>query len=391
MTIGIVLAKPPGYTETFFRSKIRGLQAKGYKVNLYCQENEAKFDLCPVYTRLPLSNNPGLQLIYTLHTFLGLLGSLKNVWRFISLEREEGTPAARIFKKIFLNAHLLKAKPDWLHFGFATMALEREFIADAIGAKMAVSFRGFDIDVFPLKNPGCYKLLWRKVNKVHSISQYLLTKAIQMGLPEDKPSVIIYPAVDIEMLPKPTVIIHKSEKLKIITVARLHWIKGIDLLIAAAEILRANNIEFEWIIAGAGDKKEEERYKYHVYEKELENYVIFSGALPHSVALQKIMNADIYVQTSLSEGFCNAVLEAQALGKLCIAFSVGGLPENIQDKKSGFLVNSLSAEKMATKIMEVLSLTKSERSNYSEYAVQRVKENFSIKKQKKAFQKFYLN
>ena len=34
MKIGLVLSSPPGYSETFFRSKIKGLQANGYEVVL---------------------------------------------------------------------------------------------------------------------------------------------------------------------------------------------------------------------------------------------------------------------------------------------------------------------------------------------------------------------
>ncbi len=389
MTIGIVLAKPPGYTETFFRSKIKGLQEKGFKVNLYCQENEIGFDLCPVYTRPPLSKNPALQIFHTLFTYIGLVGSLNNVRRFISFEKKEGTTLSKILKKIYLNSHMLKAEVDWLHFGFATMALERECIAEAIGAKMAVSFRGFDIDVYPLKNPGCYQLFWKKVDKVHAISEYLLNKAMHLGLPKEKPAEIIHPAVNPVMLPKFSRSRIKNDKLKLITVARLHWIKGMDILIAAAEILREKNIEFEWLIAGAGDKKEEERYRFHVYEKKLEKHVVFLGALSHAQTIQNINDADIYVQTSLSEGFCNAVLEAQALGKICIAFSVGGLPENIENEKSGLLVDSLSAEKLAIKITEVLAFPASKLSNYSEYAVRRVKDNFSTDMQSTSFQRFY--
>ena len=392
MRIGIVLAKPPGYTETFFRSKITGLQKKGFKVDLYCQENKNGFSLCPVHTRPRLSGNPALQFVYILYSYLTLISSIGNIMRFIKLEKGEKTPSSKIFKKIYLNAHILKAKADWLHFGFATMALERELIAEAIGAKMAVSFRGFDIDVYPLKYPGCYRLIWKKVDKVHSISQYLLNQAITLGLPQDKPNQIISPAVDLKKFSNiPTTFTVNHHRLKIITVARLHWIKGIDLLMATAENLRKRNIDFSWIIVGAGDKKEEERYRYHMYEKKLEKHVIFSGALSHAETIQKINDADVYVQTSLSEGFCNAVLEAQALGKVCIAFSVGGLPENIENGTTGWLVDSLCAEEMAEKIEQVLKMPSTEHSRHSQLAVERVKENFLIEKQQQAFQKFYLN
>lgn len=390
MKIGIVLARPPAYTETFFRTKITGLQKKGFKVRLYCLENDSQFDLCPVYIRPYLSRNPVFQFFLMSYTYLSTISSLRKIIKFVKLERNERATWSKIFKKIYLNAHILKAEIDWLHFGFATMALERELLAEAIGAKMAVSFRGFDIDVYPLKNPGCYRLLWQKVDKVHSISQYLLEKARKLGLPKNKPFEVIAPTVDLNKI---DLDLRKAEKravLKIITVARLHWIKGLDHLISTAEILKNRNIDFEWVIAGSGEKKEEERYRYHIYEKKLDKHVILLGALSHEETIRKMKDSDIYVQTSLSEGFCNAVLEAQALGKLCIAYNVGGLPENILNEKTGWLVDSLSAEKMANQIEKVLKMPDKELLEYSRSAVKRVQNNFAIEDQRKAFKNFYI-
>lgn len=48
MRIGLVLSTTPGYSETFFRSKIKGLQENGIEVRLFCQNNNEGFDLCPV-------------------------------------------------------------------------------------------------------------------------------------------------------------------------------------------------------------------------------------------------------------------------------------------------------------------------------------------------------
>ena len=40
MIIGIVLPSLPGYSETFFRSKILGLQEKGIKIIVFTSESE---------------------------------------------------------------------------------------------------------------------------------------------------------------------------------------------------------------------------------------------------------------------------------------------------------------------------------------------------------------
>src|SRR5690606_28765644 len=159
------------------------------------------FTLCPVLESPKVNRNPFLQSWYFIKEFLLLLPHLPTVFRYIKLERKEGSSLRQISKKIYLNAHLLKAKLDWLHFGFATMTLGSETVAKAIGAKMAVSFRGFDINVYPINHPHCYKSLWKHIDKVHSISQYLLDKAITIGLSIETPSAIIAPAVQVDKLP----------------------------------------------------------------------------------------------------------------------------------------------------------------------------------------------
>ena len=142
MRIGIVLSQSPGYSETFFYSKIKGLKENGISVSLYCQTNKNGFTLCPVIKAPNISRNPFLQLLYFIKEFFLLLPHFPVILRYIELERKDGNGFLQIFKKIYLNAHLLKAKLDWLHFGFATLALGSETVAKAINAKMAGELSG---------------------------------------------------------------------------------------------------------------------------------------------------------------------------------------------------------------------------------------------------------
>lgn len=388
MRIGIVLSSTPAYSETFFRSKIEGLIKHGFMVTLYCRKKEEGFNLCPVIVGPKVSSNPLVQAFYFLKEFLLLLPYVKRVLKYIRLEKKEGTSPFHIFKKLYLNADLLKANVDWLHFGFATMALGSEILAKAIGAKMAVSFRGFDINVYPIKNPGCYSKLWLHVDKAHSISNYLLEKAQQMGLSQNISSQIITPAVQLNLLPKAS-FIEFSKPIKIVTIARLNWIKGLDLAISAMKILKDKGLYFEYSIIGDGDQKQTERYKYMTYELGLQNEVIFKGKMAHKDTLGALANAHLYIQPSLNEGFCNAVLEAQAMGKLCIVSNKGGLPENIVDGKTGWLFPEYSPKSLVETIERVLGLSKVKQQLISENAQERVKEEFNIEKQNGEFLKFY--
>ena len=391
MKVGIVLSQPPGYSETFFNSKIEGLQKNGFEVTLFCQNNDVGFNTCKVERFSKTTSNPILQLWWFFKVYISLLPYLKRVMSWYSLESKHGVSEWSFLKKVYINAPILKADLDWLHFGFGTLALERESIAKAIGAKMAVSFRGFDMNVYPKKNPDCYDLVWKHVSKVHSISNYLLEEAGCLGLHETTPYSIITPAIKLNHLPKHKEIEKESKPLKIVTVARLHWMKGIDYLIETANFLQASRVDFEWLVIGGCSSQEEERYLYHIYEKGLTNNVKLLGKRSHQETLDILNDADLYIQTSLNEGFCNAVLEAQALGKLCISFNVGGLSENILENKSGWLVENLQTKKLAEKIVEVINLPTTKKAQISNFAQYRVAEQFNITKQQQEFVEFYKN
>jgi colanic acid/amylovoran biosynthesis glycosyltransferase len=181
----------------------------------------------------------------------------------------------------------------------------------------------------------------------------------------------------------------QTDVIQILTIARLHYIKGIDLLIEAAALLKKREIRFCWKVIGSGTKNYQERYQYHIFERGLENEVQLTGKLSHNETIALLKDADLYIQPSLNEGFCNAVLEAQASGKLTIASKVGGLPENIVDGETGWLFESYSAEALVEKIAWAIALSEEEKSAMAQKAQQRVEKEFNIEKQQQEFVGFY--
>lgn len=388
MKIALVLSVPPGYSETFFNSLIKGLQEEHHEVTLYTGKVKRKYDLCKHVTHPSVHKFYIVQVFLMAYRGLTLLPNFKTVKTFFHLERKEGTPVKRIIEKIYLNAVLLKFKGDWIHFGFATTALQRELVPKAVGAQMAVSIRGYDINVYPLKYLDCYGVLWRQVDRVHSISNYLLNKAYGLGLGQNKSFRIIHPAVDLKTLPKPNANQNKGG-FKIVTIARFDWIKGLEMLTQVALILKDRGLDFEWVVIGTGNTSEKERYLFDVNEKQLNTHLIHKGQCSHHETLNILKDCDLYVQTSLSEGFCNAVLEAQALGVPCVAFDVGGLPENISHMKTGWLIEPYDVVAMSDKISDMSVLTPAEIAKFSQHAIKRVHDYFALEQQKQAFQEFY--
>ena len=62
--------------------------------------------------------------------------------------------------------------------------------------------------------------------------------------------------------------------------------------------------------------------KYNIADK-----VEILGSVPHEKVRDVFCRGHIFLNTSLTEAFCSAILEAASCGLLCVSTNVGGVPE----------------------------------------------------------------
>lgn len=386
--IGIVLPSVPAYSETFFRSKIDGLLRNGFEVILFVKNPKGADNfICPVKVHPRLSTNAFIRTVQTIMLFAKLLLTVpKQSFRLVKLTRKYNYSLFQAIRAAVIGAAILPERLDWLHFGFAATALEREFVGKAIGSKVAVSFRGYDINQVPLNDANLYTLLWPHVDKVHSISRYLLEKAHDLGLPEKTPFSIITPAIDVQRFsPKP-----QPKKVNaILLVSRLHWIKGIEQVLEALAVLKALGFSFHANIAGEGE--ELERLLFARYQLGLTEEVSFLGRKSADEIIDLMQSHEVFIQYSHQEGFCNASLEAQASGMLCVVSDADGLTENVMDGQTGWVVPKRNPKALAKKLQEVFLLSNAEKDSIRKQARNRIVDEFDLKTQEKKFVDFYTN
>jgi glycosyltransferase involved in cell wall biosynthesis len=65
--------------------------------------------------------------------------------------------------------------------------------------------------------------------------------------------------------------------------------------------------------------------------------------------------ADVYVHATRADTFPNTVLEALACGTPVVTTAVGGIPEQVEDAQTGFLVPAGDAEALAARLVQMLS------------------------------------
>ena len=68
---------------------------------------------------------------------------------------------------------------------------------------------------------------------------------------------------------------------------------------------------------------------------------------------EQLQWADVFLHAAVSEGFCNAVLEAQAAGIPVVCSDADGLSENVADGITGFVVPRRSWRGLAEKLQQL--------------------------------------
>jgi len=117
----------------------------------------------------------------------------------------------------------------------------------------------------------------------------------------------------------------------------------------------------------------------------------FAGWLEGDELKAAYFCSDIVVTPSLCFDAFNMVnLEAMACQKPVVTTCFGGVPEVIENGLTGYLVNPFHVEKLAERILDLLTNSKKAK-EFGQNGLKRVKKNFLIEKQIKKTLKWYKN
>ena len=134
------------------------------------------------------------------------------------------------------------------------------------------------------------------------------------------------------------------------TLAELHLIKGLEFLIKAAKILNEQNKNLKILILGEGQEKTE--LEKIISDLSLQNKVILGGFLENGS--QYLKGFDVFVLPSLSEALPFCLLEAGQAELPTIATGVGGIPEIIENNKTGLLIEPGQEKEIAIALTTLL-------------------------------------
>jgi len=206
-------------------------------------------------------------------------------------------------------------------------------------------------------------LLKYKIIKKNKIS------VISVGIDFDK----------LKFIEKQTARLKITDKSDIIigTIAGLYKTKGIRYLIYAAKEVLQKKDNLQFIVFGSGPQNQ---YLRELIEKiGIENK--FSIIQVNQKAAEYLKAFDIFILPSVKEGLPYTLIEARYAELPIIATRVGGIPEIIENGKTGLLIEPTKPKILANKIIELIEdknlrekLSNDTRKNLNKFSLQKMLE-----------------
>lgn len=284
-----------------------------------------------------------------------------------------------------LVALFSKEKPDIVHCVMWTANMWGGLAAKlARVPKLLLSSRNLGIwknKVHYLTGPFIFNLADLNLANSTEVKNYMIHKE---GVRPDLVSVV-YNGLDLERFVK-RIIPEEVDKTRLTVglpsngpvvgiVANLAHRKDYPTFLRAASRVAKKNREVRFLVVGEGDLRS--LLETETKRLGLQDRVVFAGQRPDVERCLACM--DIFVLSSIREGFSNALIEAMAMGLPVIASRVGGNIDAVVEGETGFLFEPGDDEALAGHILAQLD-NPSKATALGEAGRRRVSEQFSMER-----------
>lgn len=205
--------------------------------------------------------------------------------------------------------------------------------------------------------PGMTAWSMRRSDAAVTVSDY--TRQQMLGTldgPSPIPITVVHPGVDIPPEPGRA----DADRPTIVTTARLRdWYKGHDVMLDAMRIVVKSIPDAHWVVIGDGRIRPD--LERRTVERDLGGHVTFLGAASDAARDEWMARAHVFAMPTRypmdevgGEGFPVVYLEAAAWALPAVAGDIGGPAEAVLNEGTGLLVDSESAEAVATALVRLL-------------------------------------
>lgn len=191
-------------------------------------------------------------------------------------------------------------------------------------------------------NTGVYKSqdeeiqAYKRFDDIVAVSK-ITASGMEVKFGCDTPTVI-YNLLDADIIPKSKEPVHPVRKasLNLVSIGRLEYVKGYDMLVEAMNTLVYER-KLDINLCLVGDGTERQKLEGMINSFNLQDNITLTGF--QSNPYPYIAAADLFVCPSRQEGFNIAILEAMTLGKPIIATKAAGPVEILDSGRYGIVVD----------------------------------------------------
>lgn len=390
--------------EPFLARQVAALRRRGLDLHILCQILDRRAPAWALLDRHDLAGrihpwpDRGRPLALALAVAGTAARALAHPGRLLAAaDRERAADRAgsevSLLGRLAYDARVLAVGADVVHFQFGDLARRRVHLAAAVDGGFSASFRGYDLTYAGLDVDGYYDRLWPVLDGAHTLGRDLQEVARRRGCPADMDWTVIPPAVDTEVFTPPVGNAEgqpdgpgRAGPLRILSVGRLHWKKGYADGLAAIRAVRDQGVDVAYRIIGHGP--DEEAVRWQIADLGLDGVVELAGAVPPHLLPDELARADLFLHPALTEGFGNAVLEAQATALPVVCTDAEGLSENVVHQVTGLVVPRRRPDQLAT-ALATLAADPDLRRRLGQAGRARVVEQFSLERQTDAYLRFF--
>ena len=144
-----------------------------------------------------------------------------------------------------------------------------------------------------------------------------------------------------------------ADRPTVLSVARMYPRKRLEDLLEAAAILKARIPAVQVRIVGEGPESARLRARHRALG--LGDAAVFLGEVSRSTLAVEYVGAHCFCLPTVQEGFGLAFAEAMAAGLPVVACRAAAVPELVEDRRTGFLVNPRSPDELAMALETLLT------------------------------------
>lgn len=357
LRIAYVLKRYPRFSETFIVNEILAHESAGVELSIFALRPPADTHFQPALARV---RAPVIYLqngSVRANDFWNLLQPLLENWpeRLKRLVGAEDCDGFDVFQALQLAQMLQERGVDHIHAHFATSAASVARLASLLTG-IPFTFTAHAKDIFHeyVDAAGVQQKLTdaASVVTVSDFNRGFLHR--RFSCPEEKIH-RIYNGLPLELFPfEPP----RERPPLILGVGRLVEKKGFSDLIAACSALEKQNVEFRCDVIGAGEL--EAPLRRQINDLQLSSKVRLRGPLPTDEVVRSLRSAAVLAAPCITastgdrDGLPTVLLESMALGTPCVASAVTGIPEVVQNEKTGLLVEERNQAELALGIKRIL-------------------------------------